>query len=314
MISTDKIIKQSSTNLNPLVSIISVNFNGLEDSRELIESLIHVLHTVSYEIIIVDNGSRADEAFALKSEFPSIVALRSEKNLGFAGGNNLGIKQAKGEFLFFINNDTFIREDNLNILLDQLRTNDQLAGASPKVVFATPPYNIQFAGFTDFTKITLRNNAIGYNEPDDGRWNSIARTPFLHGCAMILKRSAIDAVGFMPEIYFLYYEELDWCKSFTRSGYRFLYVPSVVVYHKGSKSTGQESPLKTYYMTRNRMLFAQRNTSGLLKYVSLAYLSFIAIPAYLARSIYKGNLKSAKACLKGASDFFKITIERIKQQ
>src|ERR1035437_3672350 len=114
MISTDTIIRQSITNLNPLVSIISVNFNGLEDSRELIESLIHVLHTVSYEIIIVDNGSRADEAFALKSEFPSIVALRSENNLGFAGGNNLGIKQAKGEFLFFINNDTFIREDNLN--------------------------------------------------------------------------------------------------------------------------------------------------------------------------------------------------------
>jgi GT2 family glycosyltransferase len=299
----------SSSSTIPLVSIITVNYNGLEDTRQLLDSLIQVIHSVSYEIIIVDNGSRVDEAAQLQAEFPSVIAIRSDKNLGFAGGNNLGIQVANGRYLFFINNDTFIREDHLDSLLEQFQTDASVAGISPKILFSEPPHRIQFAGYTDLTKITLRNRIVGINELDDGRWDNPAQTPFLHGCAMILKRSAIDAVGFMPEIYFLYYEELDWCKSFTRSGYRLLYVPTVVVYHKGSKSTGQDSPLKTYYMTRNRMLFAQRNTSGVQKYIAFTYLLFVVLPANLLKFITKGNVKAVKAIINGLFGFFMLLVK-----
>ena len=141
----------------PQVSFITVCYNGFKDTCELIESLQTHVHSVSYEIIVVDNASREDEATRIKELYSDIVTLRSESNLGFSGGNNLGIRVAKGAYIFLINNDTYVESDGFHYLTERLESQKNIGAVSPKIRFAFPPQNIQFAGFTPLSAITIRN-------------------------------------------------------------------------------------------------------------------------------------------------------------
>lgn len=287
----------------PELSVITVNYNGQNDTCGLIDSLIEVIHSVSYEIIVVDNASKVNEAELLKKKYPQIVALRSDINLGFSGGNNLGIQHAKGAYLFFMNNDTYVCSDGFRFLIDALELRPHAAAASPKILFSEPGNTIQFAGYTPLTKFTLRNHIIGINEPDDGRWDTPSLTPIVHGAAMLFKKEAIDQVGMMPEVYFLYYEELDWSAAFKRAGFELWYIPSCTVYHKGSKSTGVYSELQVFYMTRNRMLYAWRNLNGIDKWISILYQTLIANTKACLLFLMRGKKSLARASLCGLFDF-----------
>jgi len=292
--------------ITPEISVITVDYNGLTDTCELIDSLFKVIHSVSFEIIVVDNASKLNEAEILKNKYPQIIALRSDVNLGFSGGNNLGIRNAHGAYLFFMNNDTFVRNDGFRSLIEALEAKSTLAAVSPKILFAEPGNTIQFAGYTPLSKITLRNNIIGIHEKDDGRWNTAKSIPIVHGAAMLFKKSAIDIVGMMPEVYFLYYEELDWSAAFLRAGFELWYIPTCIIYHKGSKSTGMYSVLQIFYMTRNRMLYAWRNLNGLTKWISVIYQMFVANSKTCIVFLFKGKVKLVKACICGMNDFFKM--------
>lgn len=261
----------------PLITFITVDYNGLEDTIELVESIFNQIHSVSYEIIMVDNASRTDNAKAIRKQFgEKVTCIRSDKNLGFAGGNNLGLQYAKGLFIFFINNDTIIKEDHLSELILKFEKSNIIGGISPKICFAYPPQHIQYAGFTDLSSITLRNRGIGFDEADQSQYNVSNRTAFLHGAAMIVKKEVIDKVGMMSDIFFLYYEEMDWCARIRRAGYELWYEPCQTVFHKESKSTGKASPLQVFYLNRNRLLYAWRNNKGVKCLLSLFYLSTVA--------------------------------------
>jgi len=293
-------------NLNPEVSIITVNFNGFYDTCELCESIIKHVHSINYELIVVDNGSTIDESIALKSLFPNIKLIRSNINLGFSGGNNLGIKESIGKYILLINNDTFINDDFLHCLVQTLENNSIMAAVSPKIRFAFSPQNIQFAGYTPLTKFTIRNKLIGFNEPDLGQYNIPRLTPITHGAAMMVKRKIIEQIGLMPEIYFLYYEELDWCTKMTDAGYILGYEPRCTIFHKESQSTGQESPLRTFYLTRNRLLFTWRNRKNHEKWLALLYQYLFAIPIHCIKLclLQKGSI--AKSVFRGAVAFIKL--------
>ncbi|MDD4514743.1 glycosyltransferase family 2 protein [Massilibacteroides sp.] len=290
----------------PNISIITVNYNGCEDTKELIYSIQEHLITVSYELIVIDNGSRENEAALLLELFPTIQTIRSDLNLGFAGGNNLGIKQATGQYLLFLNNDVILKDASLIFLFETLDKNPHLAGVSPKILFADSPQSIQFAGYTSLSHITLRNCIIGYKQDDNGQWDSPHETPYLHGAAMCIRKEVIETVGLMPEVYFLYYEELDWCTQMTSKGYELGYVPQAEVFHKESRSTGQESPLKVYYMTRNRLLYAKRNRKGGEYILSALYLLIFAYPKSFFYFLSHKKGKQAKAVIKGIIDFFQM--------
>lgn len=287
----------------PDLSIITVNYNGLEDTSEMISSLQTHVRLSTYEIIVVDNGSSRNEAIILQERFPDIFVIRSEKNLGFAGGNNIGIRKAQGKFIFLLNNDTIIEDDSLHYLCETLVSNPQVAAVSPKIKFASSPRNIQYAGFTPFTLYTLRNHSIGYNEPDQGQYDTQCSTAFLHGAAMIIKHEIIEKIGLMSEIYFLYYEEMDWSNQMIEAGYQLRYDPRCVIYHKESKSTGINSPLQTYYLTRNRLLYAWRNRIGIARIIALLYQFCITIPKNLIINLLSWKILQTKAILKGGMDF-----------
>ncbi|MFT0202659.1 glycosyltransferase family 2 protein [Bacteroides thetaiotaomicron] len=260
----------------PQVSFITICYNGFKDTCELIESLQNKIHSVSYEIIVVDNASREDEAVKIQALYPSVITIRSDENKGFSGGNNLGIKAARGQYLFLINNDTYIESDGIAYLIERLESHPEIGAASPKIRFAFPPQNIQFAGFTPLSPIALRNKGIGFGCPDDGTFDTPHPTPYLHGAAIIIKREVIGKAGMMPEIFFLYYEEIDWSTSMARAGYELWYEPRCTVFHKESQSTGQLSKLRTYYLTRNRLLYARRNLKGANRFLSILYQSIVA--------------------------------------
>ena len=290
----------------PEISIITVNYNGLEDTAGMIVSLQDHLDKNFYELIVVDNGSHQNEAVLLQQRYPHIHAIYSEKNLGFAGGNNLGIREARGKYIFFLNNDTFIDDDSLYYLCETLQQYPETAAVSPKIKFAAPPQNIQYAGFTPLTKYTLRNKSIGYNESDHGQYDVPTTTAFLHGAAMMVRREILEKIGPMPVCYFLYYEEMDWCSQMTQAGYQLRYDPRCTIYHKESSTTGANSPLKTYYLTRNRLLYTSRNRQGIVRIMAILYQLSIAIPKNLIVHLLQGNTPQLKSILKGCVDFISL--------
>ena len=115
------------------LSIITINYNGLKDTCELIDS---IPFDSSMEVIVVDNASSQDEASAIHKRYPQVKVIRSEKNLGFAGGNNFGIKEAKGQFIYLVNNDTIFKEFNCQPLIDRLESSPQIGIVCPKIRFA----------------------------------------------------------------------------------------------------------------------------------------------------------------------------------
>ena len=122
---------------------------------------------------------------------------------------------------------------------------------------------------------------------------------------MMVKREAIENAGLMPECYFLYYEELDWSMMIRRAGYDIWYDPACTIFHKESRTTGQNSPLRTYYITRNRYLFAHRNVKAPKRYLTYTYLTMLVMPRDLLKHLLKRQLRQAKAVIKGVSDFLR---------
>ncbi|MEJ2004029.1 MAG: glycosyltransferase family 2 protein [Cyclobacteriaceae bacterium] len=281
---------------SPLVSVISVNYNQPDVTLDMLSSL--KCFTGDLEVIVVDNGSKTDPGDKILNDFPDITYIRSEKNLGFAGGNNLGIKKASGKYLFFINNDTEITPGLIECLTDYLDDHERVGGVSPKIHYFALPNTYQFAGFTKVNILSGRNSTIGENEQDKGQYDLPKPIPYLHGAAMMVRASAIKEAGIMPEEFFLYYEELDWSESLIHAGYELHFVPCGKIFHKESVSTGKNSPLKTFYLNRNRILFMKRNHRFFYRTIFLLFYTFISIPVNLVRHIIKGETEHAKNLLK----------------
>ena len=286
------------------VSIITINYNGKDDTVDLIESFGRY-ETYPYEIIIIDNGSKNHGEHRVLSKYsPKPIVIRSDKNLGFAGGNNLGISYADGDYILFLNNDTIINQPILENLARALDNNPQIGCVSPKIACWPEKKQLQYAGSTPMSPVTLRNENIGFGQTDTRQFNKSRYTAFAHGAAMMIRTTDIKKFGMMPEFYFLYYEELDWSVRIREQGRRIVYDPRCTVFHKESATTGQQSPLRSYCLTRNRLLFAWRNLRGGARLLSVAYQLCIAAPknAVSALAHRRGDL--AKAVCRGVRDFF----------
>ena len=289
-----------------LLSIITINYNGLKDTCELIETL--PLEDKSIEVIVVDNASTQDEATVIEQRYQHIKVIRSKENLGFAGGNNLGIKVAQGKYLLFLNNDTLLEPQisDFRHLISRLEMSPNIGMVCPKIKFSWGSQLIQFAGYTSLSPITMRNKAIGCGEIDHGQYDTAHLTPYAHGAAMMVKREVIEQAGVMPECYFLYYEELDWSMMIHRAGYEIWYEPACTVFHKESQTTGQNSPLRTFYITRNRLLFTQRNQQGMTKHISYLYLISLVATRDILKYLFLRRMDLVRATIRGIVSFIKL--------
>jgi len=281
---------------NPLVSIITINYNESGVTLEMLESL----RSLSYDnvqVIVVDNASPNDNPDIIKEKYPEVLLIKSEHNLGFAGGNNLGVKAANGQYLLFINNDTIVPQNFIGPLVDTLVKDETIGMVSPKIKFHWDASLIQYAGYTPMNHWTIRNNSIGYRQKDDGSFDKEGETESIHGAAMMVPKRVVEQVGMMTEIYFLYYEEHDWAEMVKRAGFKIYYQPKSYILHKESISTGKFSPLKTYYIARNRIVFARRNFKPTQLFVSLLFQTFISIPKNIITFLFKRQFEHLKAFL-----------------
>jgi GT2 family glycosyltransferase len=260
-----------------LVSIITVNFNQSFVTEQLLASVVAHNTYPAIEIIVVDNASQNNPVPAWQLKYPNITFIRSENNLGFAGGNNLGINAAQGDYLFLVNNDTEFTAGLVEKLVALLDEHPQVGMVSPKIRYFDQPDILQYAGFTPMNYYTMRNRCIGQFERDGGQYDAnTGPTGYIHGAAMMVRREAIGKAGLMAENFFLYYEEMDWNDHIKRAGYQIWLEPRALIYHKESVSVGRVSALKEYFMNRNRLLFIRRNAPSAFT-ILFFYIYFLTV-------------------------------------
>jgi GT2 family glycosyltransferase len=270
----------------PLVSIITVNYKQPVVTGELLKSLAQISYP-KLEVILVDNEQAFSDEGYYQQLFPGVNLINSPKNLGFAGANNLGIKAAKGEYLFFLNNDTELENGVIEKLLKAFDC-PKVGAVSPVLRYAENPEEIQFAGYTSIHPFTGRNTPLkSLASP------TLAETPYFHGAAVMIPKKVLLEAGNMAEDYFLYYEELDWSQRIREAGYQLKVLKSTQVLHKESISTGKNSPLKVYYQTRNRVHFMRRNFANPWGFILFFYL--ISLPKNVIRFVLKNQKSHLKA-------------------
>lgn len=281
------------------VSIITVNFNQPKVTQELLLSIIHTNTYKNIEIIVVDNGSKTDPATLLSTQFPDVKFIRSDANLGFAGGNNIGINAATGDYFFLVNNDTEFTADLVQKLVDVLNEHPETGMVSPRIQYFDDKTLIQYAGFTQLNYYTMRNSSVGQFQRNGDDFNQVTgATGYAHGAAMMVKKEVIQKAGLMFENYFLYYEEMDWCERIRRAGYEIWMRGDAVIYHKESVSVGRVSWLKAYFMNRNRILFARRNSPPFAALVFYIYFMLVVVPRNIVDYIRSGNANFIKYLFK----------------
>ncbi len=281
------------------VSVITVNFNHSHITEELLNSIAKENTYTAIEIIVIDNGSKINPVPDWKEKYSDVVFIRSDINLGFAGGNNVGIKAATGDCLFFVNNDTEFTKGLVESLVKTLDDETKVGIVSPKIRYFDQKDKLQYAGYTEMNYYTCRNNCIGQFEKDNGQYDQVTgKTGFAHGAAMMIKREAIDKAGLMPENFFLYYEEMDWCDHIKHAGYEVWVNMQALIYHKESVSVGKKSALKEYFMNRNRILFIRRNANLFQRLVFYVFFILIVTPRNIITYIKAGDKNFIKMLFK----------------
>jgi GT2 family glycosyltransferase len=282
----------------PLVSIITINYNTTSLTVDLLESIGYLTYP-NVEVIVVDNASKVSPVEALQKAYPDVQLIMSPKNLGFAGGNNLGIKAAKGELLFFVNNDTVLTPTILEGLVEIFDTYPDAGAVSPKFHYYHSPGTIEFAGYEEVNMFSGRNAMVGCKKKDYGQYDKTGVTHYAHGGGMMVPRWVIADVGPMPELYFLYYEEFDWCEQIKRKGYQIYYQPKSLIYHKESMTVGKQSTLKTFYQNRNRILFMRRNVKTWPLIVFTLYFACFTVPKNTLMYLLRKESKHLRAFWQG---------------
>ncbi|MDX1938655.1 MAG: glycosyltransferase family 2 protein [Flavihumibacter sp.] len=283
----------------PLVSIITLNYNQEKVTCEFLEST-KKLHYTNYEILVCDMASDTDPApLILAGNYPKTTLLKAGKNLGFAGGNNWGMRQAKGDFFFIVNNDTEVTPDLLHKLLLPFYNEPNIGVTSPKIKYFFHPDIIQYAGFNKMNPFTGRTSTIGDKEEDKGQYDTPGVTWGAHGCAMMVKREVAEKVGMFPEKFFLYYEEWDWSARIKKAGYKLWYTADATIFHKESMSVGKKNPMKVYYHTRNRILYIRRNCTFFQKVVFYIYFLLFATPKAILSFLAQRKWEHLKNFIKG---------------
>ena len=299
-----------------LVSIITVNYNGWRDTCAMIDALWRH-ETYPYEVIVIDNASAGDDVEQIENylnknrashpsaaasaqslrPFPHVNLIRSSKNLGFAGGNNLGLPVAKGEYLFFLNNDTEIAGPVLEVMVNRFLADPQIGALSPRIELTHTPGLVQYAGDWRLTPITLRNRCPDAHLPNRDR---ISReVEVVHGAAMMLRRDVVDRIGPMYEGYFLFYEEFDWSYAVLAAGYKVWFEAAATIYHKEGKSIGLRSPLRERYLVHSRLLFAKRWVRKPYLWLTILYLTIPVTLRNILTYAKKSRWDLVKATIQG---------------
>lgn len=289
------------------VLIIVVTWNGRDDTLACLESL-RALHYQHAQTLVVDNGSSDDSVATIHRSFPEVKILETGANLGFTGGNNAGLRYAleRGfDYVLLLNNDTIVAPDLLDHLIGAIDHDPRIGIVGPLIFYHRQPDVIWSAGGT----IDWRNGTTamrGLDQRDVGQFDRMADVDFVTGCALLIRRSAIECAGLLDERFFMYYEETEWCVRVARHGYRIVFVPRARLWHKIAPEQQHVSPRIVYYMTRNRLLFLRLTHATPLAWLRAILLQDArTILSLSIRPKWRGQRSRRWAITRGWIDFWR---------
>ncbi len=249
--------------MNPKIGIIIVNWNGKKDTLACLESLSKLTYT-NIETIVIDNGSTNDSVQAISSAFPQITLICNNENLGFAGGNNVGIKYAianKCDYIYLLNNDTVVAPNLLNIFLEHMNALNRPAILGSKVYLFEDQTKFDHLGGI-WNEEKAQFDLLHARSIDDGiKFEKPIAVDYVCGCSLFAPTLAFQKIGLLEEKYFLFWEESDFCFRAKKNGYCVFVSPQAKIWHKVSASFIGGKPHTTYFWWRNRLLFIDRNLS-----------------------------------------------------
>lgn len=267
--------------MTPRVSAVLINFGDPRDTFDCVRSLVATRYP-SLRIIVVDNGSGPSVVERLRAELPPGVDLvPSDRNLGFSAGNNLGIRRALADgtdYVLVLNNDATLPPDAVRLMIESASTQDKLGILGGKILVANeagPTDEIWSAG--GYWR-PLKGSAYpaGIGEPDRGQFDRAGETEFHPGCLWFVPAEVWRRVGLLDEDFFLYVEDADFCLRVRRAGYRIVYDPRILCFHRVSRSTwidrGRASPIMNYLTNRNRFLMARKWLTPLQRLAFYVYI------------------------------------------
>ena len=265
----------------PKVSIIILNWNTTDITCQLLRSIKFNLTYPNIEVILVDNGSKEDPSSNFLSVLSDIKIILNPSNYGFSAGCNIGMREATGDYFFFLNSDTEITAGLIEKLLQAFQEDSKTGIVSPLIHSFYRKDEIEYAGYTRVHPITGRSRVIRSGTKRINPEQKLSETYFAYGAAMMISRRVYEDVGGLCEEYFAYYEELDWSNRIREKGYKIICNTAALVYHKGSMSTAAITPFKTFLLTRNRMLYMKRNFYGVNYFFFIVYFLLLAAPKNL---------------------------------
>lgn len=268
----------------PSVAIVILNYNNAPDTIECIESIYQNQYK-NYQIVLVDNDSTDDSEEVLCNHFPEIKFIQTGKNNGYANGNNIGIKYAietKFDYVCILNNDVIVDPDFLTKMIDYMEIHQEVGVTGPRICDYRNPSILESAGsIVNYSKGEVTR--LYTNEDESTVINKLIPCDYVGGACMVFKTSMIEEVGFIPENYFLFYEENEWCATIKKKGYQIVCIGDAKVIHKGSASINKVSGLSEYFMYRNLVIFINRNASLKNRLLFYPYICLFAIKSGLTK-------------------------------
>ena len=289
---------------DPLAVAVVLNWNNPEDTVDCVASLKASTYA-NLNILLVDNGSTDNSVSLFREKFPELELIETGENLGYAGGNNVGMKRAlsKGaEYVFLVNNDVTVAPETVSQLVSAAGCHESTGAAGALVFWRGDPERLYAAyGVVDFSEAIVKLKGRNSRVPD--QFSETMEVDWVLGCAILLERKAIEDVGELDERFFAYHDEVDWCTRARKKGYKIVLVPGARVWHAGQSSTGGEkyASAKRYFVGRNRVLFAQKHAT-VRQWVKCVVLFFASLPLAFLRELPRGQARGVLLKLWGFCD------------
>lgn len=284
-----------------LVAVV-VHWQDAEDTVGCVESLVR---EPGVEVLVVDNASPEPVAPLLEARVPSARCLRSRENRGYAGGANLGIREALAsgaEVVALFNNDVRVHPGAGAAACDALQADPRIAVVGAKVLLREDPARLWLA----WGRVTWRQSLValvGAGARDGPRWDRPRDVDWVGGCAMWFRRAALEQVGLFDERFFAYHEEVDWCLRARRAGWRVRYCPAAVVRHtgRGGGADRRAVRIRKYFAARNTVLFARKH-AGVRQWLTLAVSLAVSLPLQALRHGLRGRAGEVGLKVRGLVD------------
>jgi GT2 family glycosyltransferase len=290
---------------SPVVISVILNTNRRVDTLECLSSIERSTYD-SRRTIVLDNASTDGSSEAIRASFPGVQVISLQRNLGYTGNNNVGIRCAMeqgADWVFVLNEDTLVAEDCITQLVSMAESDPDVGIVGPLVYHHNEPTVIQSAG----GKLDNRWLAVhvGQNEPDNGQYNQPRQVDFISGCAILVRRPVIEQIGGLEERFFYYWEETDWCARAREHGWKVLFVPQARLWHKGVQRDYHPGPNVTYYNTRNRLGFLARHHAPFSVWCYAWTRTLLTLTSWSVRPKWRGMRGHRDAMWQGMLDYFR---------